>query len=139
MSDLKNFYDIAGRSMGAQLVRLNTIASNIANAQTVAGSAAEAYRPLRPVFEVAFAEGMAREGVATVDVREIVALDREPQQVYQPDHPLADADGYIYRAPVDVDEEMVEMLEASRQYQNTLEVVTTLRALMMRTVDMGKS
>ena len=65
-------------------------------------------------------------------------LDRAPQKLFEPNNPQADQEGYVYRAPVDVDEEMVDMQEASRQYQNNLEVVTTLRALMMRTVNMGK-
>jgi flagellar basal-body rod protein FlgC len=73
-----------------------------------------------------------------VDVSEIIELEREAIKLYEPNNPQADADGYVYGAPVDVDEEMVEMMEASRQYQNNLEVVTTLRALMMRTVNMGK-
>jgi flagellar basal-body rod protein FlgC len=72
-------------------------------------------------------------------VLEVVSLDREPQRVHEPGHPLADEEGFVYVASVDTNEEMVDMLEASRQYQNNLEVVTTLRTLMMRTVDMGKS
>ena len=72
-------------------------------------------------------------------VRDVIALDREPLRVHEPGHPLADEEGYVYIAPVDVNEEMVDMIEASRQYQNNLEVVTTMRTLMMRTVNMGKS
>jgi flagellar basal-body rod protein FlgC len=73
-----------------------------------------------------------------VNVRGIVEADREPSKIFQPDHPKADQDGYVWGAAVDVEEEMVEMLEASRQYQNNLEVVSTLRSLMMRTVNMGR-
>lgn len=139
MADLKNVFDIAGRSMAAQMVRLNTVASNIANAGARAGSAEEAYRPLRPVFQTAFDKGMRNSERATVDVREVISLNREPQRVHEPGSPMADEDGYIYLSSVDVNEELVDMLEASRQYQNNLEVVTTLRTLMLRTVDMGKS
>ena len=71
-------------------------------------------------------------------VVDIVAVDREPEKVYQPGHPKADKDGYIYTAAVDAEEEMVEMLEASRQYENNVEVISTLRGLMMRTINMGK-
>ena len=141
MSDIKNIFDVAGRAMGAQMVRLNTIASNLANAQTKAGSAEAAYRPLRTVFETVYETGFSAQssnGNATVDVVDIVQLNRPPQKLFEPSNPQADEDGYVYRAPVDVDEEMVDMNEASRQYQNNLEVVTTLRALMMRTVNMGK-
>ncbi len=138
MSEIKSIFDIAGRSMGAQLVRLNTIASNLANSETRAGSPEQAYRPLRPVFETLYARGTAETGKSSVGVSEIVALNRAPQKLYEPDNPQADAEGYVYRAAVNVDEELVDMLEASRQYQNNLEVVSTLRALMMRTVNMGK-
>ncbi|AGI74766.1 FlgC-like flagellar basal-body rod protein (plasmid) [Octadecabacter arcticus 238] len=139
MSDLKNVFDVAGRSMAAQMVRLNTVASNIANAGARASSSEEAYRPLRPVFQTFYEGGLRNAERATVDVLEVVALDREPQRVHEPGHPLADEEGFVYVASVDTNEEMVDMLEASRNYQNNLEVVTTLRTLMMRTVDMGKS
>jgi flagellar basal-body rod protein FlgC len=139
MADLKSVFDIAGRSMAAQMVRLNTVASNIANAGARAGSAEEAYRPLRPVFQTVFDKGMRNSERATVDVREVISLNREPMRVHEPGNPMADEDGFVYLSSVDVNEELVDMLEASRQYQNNLEVVTTLRTLMLRTVDMGKS
>jgi flagellar basal-body rod protein FlgC len=139
MSDIKNVFDIAGRSMAAQMVRLNTVASNIANAEARAGSAEDAYRPLRPVFQTVFEDGMRNAEKASVEVRDVISLNREPQRVHEPGHPLADEEGFVYIAPVDVNEEMVDMIEASRQYQNNLEVVTTMRTLMMRTVNMGKS
>ena len=139
MAELKNVFDIAGRSMAAQMVRLNTVASNISNADARAGSAEGAYRPLRPVFQTVFQDGMRNARRASVEVRDVVALNRDPQRVHEPGHPLADKEGFVYVAPVDVNEELVDMLEASRQYQNNLEVVTTLRTLMVRTVNMGKS
>lgn len=139
MADLKNVFDIAGRSMAAQMVRLNTVASNIANADARAGTPEGAYRPLRPVFQTVFQDGMRHAERASVEVRDVVSLDRDPQRVHEPGHPLADDEGFVYVAPVDVNEELVDMLEASRQYQNNLEVVTTLRTLMVRTVNMGKS
>jgi flagellar basal-body rod protein FlgC len=138
MAELRNIFDIAGRAMSAQMTRLNTVASNLANARAVAGSDAEAFRALRPVFETSYAEGGRDSGIATTDVRSVVSLDRTPERVWQPEHPKADAEGYVYMAAVDTDEELVEMLEASRQYQNNLEVVSTMRALMMRTLSMGR-
>ena len=138
MSGVKNIFDVVGRSMGAQMVRLNTIASNIANMESKASSAEEAYKPIRPVFKTVFGENYEKMGVASVDAETIVALNREPEKVYEPGHPNADANGFVYKAPVNSDEEMVEMLEASRQYQNNLEVLSTVRALMMRTMNMGK-
>ena len=73
-----------------------------------------------------------------MDVIDIVAVDRAPDKSYQPGHPKADENGYIYTAAVDTEEEMVEMLEASRQYENNVEVISTLRGLMMRTINLGK-
>ena len=138
MADLKNIFDVAARGMSAQMVRLNTVASNLANARSVASSEAEAYRAIKPVFSTLYADDLERSGVSSVDVVDIVAVDREPEKVYQPGHPKADAAGYIYTAAVNTEEELVEMLEASRQYENNVEVISTLRGLMMRTINMGK-
>ena len=138
MADLKNIFDVAARGMSAQMVRLNTVASNLANARSVASSEAEAYRAIKPVFSTLYADDLERSGVSSVDVVDIVAVDREPEKVYQPGHPKADTDGYIFMAAVNTEEELVEMLEASRQYENNVEVVSTLRGLMMRTISMGK-
>lgn len=135
---INNIFDVSGRAMSAQMTRLNTIASNLANANSTFSSAEDVFQPLRPVFETEFADKLSARGIATVNVAEIVALDRGAQQLYQPDHPKADADGFIYKPSINAEEEMVEMMEASRQYQNNLQVVNTLRTLMARTVQMGK-
>ena len=138
MSDLKNVFDVAARGMSAQMVRLNTVASNLANARSVASSPEDAYRAIKPVFSTLYADDLEKTGISSVDVVDVVAVDKEPEKVYQPGHPKADQEGYIYMAAVDPEEEMVEMLEASRQYENNVEVVSTLRGLMMRTISMGK-
>jgi len=138
MSEIKNIFDIAARGMSAQMLRLNTVASNLANARSVASTEADAYRAIKPVFRTLYADDLEKTGVASVDVVDIVAVDRAPEKIFQPGHPKADQDGYIYVAAVDQEEEMVEMLEASRQYENNVEVVSTLRGLMMRTINMGK-
>ncbi len=135
MSDIKTIFDVGARALSAQMVRMNTVASNLANAGTVASTREDAFRALRPVFETEFAK--AREGLPTPNVSQVVMLDREPARLYRPDHPAADKDGFVYAAAVNTEEEMVEMVEASRQYQNTLETLSTLRALMARTVQMG--
>lgn len=137
MTDIRNVFDVGARALSAQMVRINTVASNIANAGTVAGSADAAFRPLRPVFETTYADAMDRNGLSTTDVADIVMLDRAPEREFRPDHPAADKDGYVWKSAVDPDEEMVEMVEASRQYQNTLETMSTLRSLMARTLQMG--
>ena len=138
MAEIKNVFDIAGRAMASQMVRLNTVASNLANAGTISGSKEEAYKALKPVFETQFSEAMESNGVSTVDVVGIEAITRDPERVFMPNHPSADGEGYVYRAAVDENEEMIEMVEASRQYQNNIEVISTLRGLMMRTINMGK-
>ena len=138
MSGIKNIFDISGRAMASQMIRLNTVASNLANAGTIAGSKEEAYRSLKPVFETQFSEAMKRKGISTVDVVGIEAITRDPERVFMPNHPSADGNGYVFRAAVDENEEMIEMVEAGRQYTNNVEVISTLRGLMMRTINMGK-
>ena len=138
MMDIKSVYDIAGRAMAAQLVRLNTVASNLANAGSTTGDPKTTYKPLKPVFETQYSDLVKKNGVATVDAVEVKEIGREPIKQYMPNHPSADAQGYVYKAPINVDEEMVDMLEASRQYQNNVEVISTLRALTMRTINIGK-
>ena len=138
MAEIKNVFDIAGRAMASQMVRLNTVASNLANAGTISGSKEEAYKSLKPVFETQFSKAIKSNGVSTVDVVGIEAVTRDPERVFMPNHPSADGEGYVYRAAVDENEEMIEMVEASRQYQNNIEVISTLRGLMMRTINMGK-
>ena len=138
MADIKNVFDISGRAMAAQLVRLNTIASNLANAGNLASTQEEAYRSLKPVFETKYSDEVRKNGIATAQAVDIVESNRLPEKLYMPDHPNAGKDGFVYSAAVNIEEEYVEMMEASRQYQNNVEVITTLRTLMMRTISMGK-
>ena len=138
MAGIENIFDVAGRSMSAQLVRLNTIASNLANANNVTGTQEEAYRAMKPVFQTTYAANVKDSGLSTTEVAGITTTDKLPQRMHLPSHPLADEEGFVFGAAVDVEEEFVEMLEAKRQYQNNIEVVTTIRALMMRTINMGK-
>ena len=136
MTEIRNVFDVGARALSAQMVRMNTVASNLANASSVAATPEDAYRAMRPVFETEYAR--ADQGLSTATVAEVVMLDREPQKVFRPDHPSADPEGFVYAAAVNTEEEMVEMVEASRQYQNTLETMSTLRALMARTMQMGQ-
>lgn len=127
-------FDISGRAMSAQLVRLNTTASNLANAGTVSGSRATAYRAMRPVFESA----EISPGVATVGIGRIVRSDVEPTRQHNPDHPLADANGDVWVAGVDQASELVEMVEAARQYQNNVQVLQTAKTLTLDTLRLGQ-
>ena len=124
-------FGLAGRSMSAQLVRMNAAASNLSNAGSVAASEAETYRPIRAVF----AEQLDHSsGLATVQVAAVVREQAAPIKQHDPDHPLADEEGNVWASPVDENAEMVEMLEASRQYQNLVEAVSTARQLMLDTM-----
>ena len=138
MAEIRNVFDIAGRSMAAQMVRLNTIASNLANAGNVAGTEETAYRAMKPVFVTKYADTVKESGISTTSIEGITTTDRKPERVYMPNHPIADESGFVYQAAVNIEEEFIEMTETNRQYQNNVEVVTTLRALMMRTINMGK-
>ena len=135
---IKNIFDIAGRAMAGQLVRLNTISSNLANAGATTGDPETVYKPLKPEFKTQYSENVKKNGISTVNVSKVVELQKEPFKIFDPNHPLADGDGYIYKAPINVEEEMVDMMDASRQYQNNIEVVTTLKALTLKTINLGK-
>ena len=135
---IKNIFDIAGRAMAAQMVRLNTISSNLANAGATTGDPETVYKPLKPEFKTQYSESVKKNGISTVNVSKVVELQKEPFKIFDPNHPLADGDGYIYKAPINIEEEMVDMMDASRQYQNNIEVVTTLKALTLKTINLGK-
>lgn len=128
-----SLFDVAGRAMSAQLVRMNTSASNLANAGTVSGTEQDAYRPLRTVF----AEELDRKtGLSTVHVDGVFRSNAAPVREHNPDHPLADANGDVWASSVDENAEMVEMLDASRQYQNVVEAMQTAKQLMLETMRM---
>ena len=126
-------FDMAQRGLSAQLVRMNAAASNLANAGSVAGSEAEAYRPLRPVFA---SDLDAATGLSSVRVVGVYQSSATPLQQHDPGNPLANANGDVFAAPVDENAEMVEMLDSSRQYQNLVEALSTAKDLMLQTVRM---
>lgn len=128
-----SLFALAQRGMSAQLVRMNAASSNLANAGAVAGSEDAAYRPVRAVF----AQDLDRQtGLSTVRVSGVVQSGAAPIKQHDPDHPLADANGDVWTAPVDENAEMVEMLDASRQYQNLVEALSTAKQLMLDTLRM---
>lgn len=124
--------------MAAQQVRLNTVASNLANVMSVSGSPDAVYKPIKPVFETQYDSAMANSGIATVDTVSISASQAPPEKRFEPNHPMADKDGYIYAPPIDQNAEMVDMIETSRQYQNNIEVLSTAKTLMLKTISVGK-
>ena len=127
-------FDISGRAMSAQLVRLNTTASNLANAGTVAGSEKEAFRSLKPVFRTV----MDAQGRATVQVDQVTTTRMTPTKKYDPGNPLADAEGNVWEAAVDSAAELVEMVETARQYQNNVQVLETAKGLINETLRLGQ-
>lgn len=129
-----NVFDIAGRAMSAQLLRLNTTASNLANAGSIAGSKDAAFRSLKPVFHSV----TDQPGVATVKVDRVVQAQVEPTMRHSPGHPLADKDGNVWEAGVDTAAELVEMVEAARQYQNNVQVLQTAKSLTLDTLKLGQ-
>ena len=133
-------FDVAGSALSAQTLRLNTTASNMANANTVSSSTEETYRARHPVFAAMLAEQYGRQPDSSVgvSVRGIVESQAPLQQQYNPNHPMANEDGYIFLPNVNVVEEMANMISASRSYQSNVEVINTAKQLMMRTMNMGQ-
>ncbi len=128
-----SLFDVAQRAMSAQLVRMNAASSNLANVGTVTGTESEAYQLIRAVF----AEQLDRSsGLSTVNVSSVMRASAAPIKQHDPDHPLADAEGNVWSAPVDENAEMVEMLDASRQYSNLVEALSTAKQLMLETLRM---
>ncbi len=126
-----SIFQVAGSAMAAQSVRLNTVSSNLANADVVASRPEDTYKARVPVFE-AQADGQG------VNVREVAESDDAPLKRYQPGHPLADEQGYVYAPNVSVVEEMANMISAARSYQSNLEAVNTAKSLMLNTLNMGR-
>jgi flagellar basal-body rod protein FlgC len=136
MSDFRIF-DIAGSAMSAQSVRLNTVASNLANAESVSGDPAKVYRARHPVFQ-AIDSGNPQDIGASVKVQGVMESQSAPDKRYDPGNPLADGDGYVYAPNVNTVEEMVDMITASRSYQNNVEVLNTARSQMLSTLKLGQ-
>ena len=125
-----SIFQVAGSAMAAQSVRLNTVSSNLANADVVAARPEDTYKARLPVFE-------AKVDGQGVNVREVVESADQPLKRYQPGHPLADEQGYVYAPNVSVVEEMANMISAARSYQSNLEAVNTAKSLMLNTLKMG--
>ncbi len=124
-------FSMTQKAMSAQLVRMNAATSNLANAGSVAGSAEEAYRPVRPVFQT---ELDRASGLATVRNEGLMRSDSAPAKRYDPNHPLADEEGNVWESPVDETAEMVEIMESARQYQNMVQALQTAKQLMLETL-----
>ncbi len=146
---LGNVFDIAGSGMTAQSLRLNTTASNIANAETASSSTETTYRARKPVFS-AIQQSLMNPGNgfpvmggndqagAGVRVDGVVESDAELQMRYQPDHPAANEDGYVFYPNVNVVEEMADMMSSSRSFQMNVDVMNTAKSMMQRILTLGQ-
>jgi flagellar basal-body rod protein FlgC len=126
--------DIAGSAINAQSQRLNAVASNLANADSAARPGEQAYRARQVVFQSAPVAGGVAQGVRVSETSESTAPARRQ---YDPKHPLADAEGYVSLSNVNVVEEMVNMISASRSYQNNIETMNTAKSLLLKTLQLG--
>ena len=135
MSNLPIF-DVAGSAMNAQSVRLSTVASNLANADSVAGTPEAAFHAKLQVFEATPING--NPALAGVQVTQVTESTNAPVKRYEPGHPLADAQGYVYAPDVDPVAQMVDLISASRSYQANVEVFNSAKELAMATLNLGR-
>lgn len=130
-----NIFNVAGSAVSAQAQRLNVVASNLANADTVAGPDGQAYKARQVVFQTQL---MGEVGAAGVTVSTVQEDNTPGRKVHDPKHPAADAEGYVTFSNVNAVEEMVNMISASRSYQNNVEVMNTAKSLLMKTLQLGQ-
>lgn len=132
---LFNIFNIAGSAMSAQSQRLNTVASNLANADSATSSTGQVYRPKQVVFSAVPVAGQAASGVK---VDQVVEDKSPPKMVYDPKHPLADENGYVAMPNVNVVDEMVNMISASRSYQTNVDTMNAAKTLLQKTLAIGQ-
>lgn len=146
---LSNVFDISASGMSAQSIRLNTVASNIANAESVSSSSGETYRARQPVFALIMKEQMGLQGEPAsrtglsagqgVQVTDIVESEAPLRLQYEPHHPMADENGYVYYSNVNVVEEMTNMISASRSYQVNADIMNSAKEMMQRVLTLGQN
>ena len=137
---LFNAINISATNLEAQTVRLNTVSSNLANVNSVSDSAEDTYKPLQPLFAPMLNEaqmGMSTEG-AGVKVTAVIESDEPANKEYMPGHPLADDEGFIYTPAIDRAQETANMMDASQAYKSSVEAINTTKALIMRTLTIGR-
>jgi flagellar basal-body rod protein FlgC len=130
-----SIFGVSGSAVSAQSQRLNVVASNLANADAVAGPDGKIYKGRQVVFQTVLMDSDASAGVKVSTISE----NQEPgKRVHNPSHPMADAEGFITQSNVNPVEEMVNMISASRSYQNNVEVMNTAKTLLLKTLQMGQ-
>jgi flagellar basal-body rod protein FlgC len=133
---LFSIFDVSGSGMSAQSIRLNTTASNLANAENISSKPEDAYRARQPVFTTMMDK--YSNNVAGVRVTRIVESNVAPRKEYAPNNPLADDQGYVYMPNINSVEEMANMISASRSYQNNVEVMNTAKQMLLTTLRLGQ-
>ena len=138
---LFDVFNVSGSAMNAETIRLNTTASNLANAESVNGDATKVYRARHPVFQAMMNSEMGlddgQDASSGVRVMGVVESTTPPVQTYQPDNPLADKDGYVYTSNVNSIEEMTNMISANRSFATNIEAINTARDLLLKVISMG--
>jgi len=138
---LFNVFSVSGSALNAETIRLNTTTSNLANAESVNGDATKVYRARHPVFQAmmntADASFDGQDASSGVRVLGVVESTAPPLKTYQPDHPLADKDGYVYASNVNSIEEMANMISANRSFTTNVEAINTARDLLLKVIAMG--
>ncbi len=130
-----SIFGVSGSAISAQSQRLNVVASNLANVDAVAGPDGQAYKARQVVFQTTL---LGAESAAGVRVKDITESQQPGRKVLDPTHPSADAEGYVTHSNVNAVDEMVNMISASRSYQNNVEVMNTAKSLLLKTLQMGQ-
>lgn len=133
-----SIFNVSGSAVSAQSQRLNVVASNLANADTVAGPNGKAYQARQVTFQTALMGAQGDQTAAGVRVSQITEDPSQGRRILDPKHPQADAEGYVTYSNVNAVEEMVNMISASRSYQNNVEVMNTAKTLLQKTLQMGQ-
>ena len=138
---IENIFDISGSAMTAQQLRMTTTASNLSKADMTTGSANSAYKARYPIFSAAQSavNSSLMEQIGGVKIEGIYESNTEARKSYQPGHPIADENGYVYYSNVNPIEEMTNLISASRSYEMNAQVLTTAKTLMLRTLQLGQS
>ncbi|HEU4373160.1 MAG TPA: flagellar basal body rod protein FlgC [Telluria sp.] len=131
---LFNIFNVSGSAMSAQAQRLNTVASNLANADSATSASGQAYRAKQVVFQAVPLEA----GGTAVKVAQVIEDPSPLKQVYDPKHPMADEKGFVSMPNVNVVDEMVNMLAASRSYQTNVETMNAAKTMLLKTLTLGQ-
>ncbi|MCW8344632.1 flagellar basal body rod protein FlgC [Vibrio sp. ZSDZ65] len=126
-------YETAGSAMSAQTVRLNTISSNLANADSVSGDPAKVYKPLKPIFSAIYnqfdAQESHRNGVVPIRIADVVEVSSMMEGRYEPNNPLSNPEGYVYYSGINVVNEMADMISATRSFEASVEVLGNVKSM----------